>query len=389
MFEGALLLVAATACITTFVAASRSRRSRDELVELRGIVLHEISRSAAFAATSDLLSAAFDTATDGVMVGNLVGEFVVTNEIAKRYTTGHHGEVLLLDTCLAMLVSAIKGESSQQELVTFGQSKQVVSVRSEPVEVDGQLIGAVVVISDITEQRHLVDVRTDFVANVSHELRTPIGALALLAETMVDEADVVVMREFAERMVRESDRLARIVDDLLELSRLDAGLPEDRTVEEVRGLVTDAIDLVASAAEAASISIEVRQGPGDTRVVVTRRQVVSAIFNLLDNAVKYSERGSTIDVSIAAVGSDVLIAVRDQGDGIPTRDLDRIFERFYRVDRARSRGTGGTGLGLSIVRRIVEAHDGEVTVSAHEGEGSTFTLRFPVANAPQHDSARA
>jgi len=221
-------------------------------------------------------------------------------------------------------------------------------------------------------------VRRDFVANVSHELKTPIGALALLAETLGSADDIGVMQQLADRVVREADRLSRIVDDLLDLSTIEAQEAPTREPLPVRVLIAEAVDLVQASADAAKVPLHVAPEPPDVDLYCDARQMRSAIVNLLDNAIKYSSAGSPVEVGACVRDDRVAIIVRDHGIGIPSRDLERIFERFYRVDRARSRDTGGTGLGLSIIRHVAQAHGGDVTVQSREGEGSTFTLSLPV-----------
>jgi two-component system sensor histidine kinase SenX3 len=218
------------------------------------------------------------------------------------------------------------------------------------------------------------------VANVSHELKTPIGALGLLAETMSATDDVGVIRQLADRVVRESDRLARIVDDLLDLSHIEAQEAPTREPLPVSLLVSEAVDHVQAAADAAGVQITITPRPPTVEISCDHRQLRSALANLIDNAIKYSNAGDAIEVGARIDRARVALVVRDHGIGIPTRDLERIFERFYRVDRARSRETGGTGLGLAIVRHVAQVHGGEVTVESREGEGSTFTLYLPLAS---------
>jgi two-component system sensor histidine kinase SenX3 len=234
---------------------------------------------------------------------------------------------------------------------------------------------------DVSEARRIENMRRDFVANVSHELKTPIGALGLLAETMAGEEDAEMLRRLAGRVLHESERLERTVEDLLDLSILEAQESPERELIAVDRLMADAAERMASTAEAAEIPIELIEPAGDILVACDRRQVTSALFNLLDNAVKYSEEGGKVEFSAQVEGFTVAISVRDHGIGIPHRDLERIFERFYRVDRTRSRATGGTGLGLAIVRHVAQAHQGEVSVESQEGHGSTFTLKLPLAAA--------
>ena len=189
-------------------------------------------------------------------------------------------------------------------------------------------------------------------------------------------------RRLSERVLAEAQRLGRIVEDLLDLSRIEsAGATAGEPIAVV-GLVDEAVERVRPVAEHRRVAIQVTDVPDRLRVVGERRQLMSAFVNLLDNAVQYSDAGSRVDVDVGAGGSWIQVAVRDRGIGIPARDIERIFERFYRVDRSRARDTGGTGLGLAIVRHVAEVHGGEVVVESREGEGSTFTLRLPSAGGP-------
>jgi two-component system sensor histidine kinase SenX3 len=227
------------------------------------------------------------------------------------------------------------------------------------------------------------------VANVSHELKTPIGALALLAETMAAGEDSPVNTQLADRVQHEASRLAHIVDDLLDLSLIEAQEAPTREPVPVHAVLHEAAERVRGAAGAAGIPLSVPPVATDLAVSGDRSQLVSAVTNLLDNAVKYSERGESVDVDASAADGVICISVRDHGIGIPSRDLERIFERFYRVDRARSRATGGTGLGLSIVRHVAQAHGGDVTVESIEGEGSTFRLRLPLSSSSDRNLSEA
>jgi two-component system sensor histidine kinase SenX3 len=237
---------------------------------------------------------------------------------------------------------------------------------------DGRVL---VAIDDVSERVRLDAVRTDFVANISHELKTPVGALALLAETIEGCDEIEDVRPLAARMVDEAHRAGGTIDDLLELSRIELAEPER---EEIPALivVSEAVARHRLAADRAGLAVHV-DVDRECVLFCDRLQVVSAIANLLDNSIKYSDRGGEIAVTGRQDESMIEITVTDRGVGIPARDLDRVFERFYRVDRARSRETGGTGLGLAIVRHVVNNHGGEATVVSREGEGSTFTLRLP------------
>ena len=239
--------------------------------------------------------------------------------------------------------------------------------------------GAILVlIDDLAEERRVDVVRRDFVANVSHELKTPVGALSLLAEAVLaasDDPDQV--RHFAERMTVEAARLSHLVQDVIDLSRLQGDDPLTRAeVIDVDELVRRAVDEVRTLAARQEIEL-VTSEPCRGLVYGDERQLLAALRNLLANAIAYSPSHTRVAVGTRTSESIVEIAVKDQGIGIASNDLDRVFERFYRVDPARSRVTGGTGLGLAIVKHVTQNHGGECTVWSEVGVGSTFTLRLP------------
>jgi two-component system sensor histidine kinase SenX3 len=333
------------------------------------------------------LLAALDEATDAIVVVDRIGREVVRNAPARGFDGSRHGEVLARDAIDELLQTALGGVTSQRELQLYGPPRQVLQLRSFPLRRDGEVVGAVAFTRDISESRRVESVRRDFVANVSHELKTPIGALGLLAETMAATDDANVVHQLADRVVREADRLSRIVDDLLDLSQIEAREAPSRAPIPVRVLVNESVDLVQSAADLAEVPIVITPAPPNIEVSCDRRQMRSALVNLLDNAIKYSGPGAAVEVGARIEGDGVALVVRDHGIGIPTRDLERIFERFYRVDRARSRDTGGTGLGLAIVRHVAQAHGGDVTVESREGEGSSFTVHVPIASGNGRSSS--
>jgi two-component system sensor histidine kinase SenX3 len=233
-------------------------------------------------------------------------------------------------------------------------------------------------VEDRTRERRVEAVRRDFVANVSHELKTPVGAIKLLAEAVADASeDPEAVERFARRMLTESDRLSRMVQQIIELSRLQGDEPlEAPAVVDVDEVVKRSVDITMMDASNKHISVVTGGTPGLT-VFGSEEQVSAAITNLVSNAVAYSGDDSTVLVSTKPNEDMVEISVVDQGIGIPQDELDRIFERFYRVDPARHRSTGGTGLGLSIVKHVAATHGGEVRVWSLEGQGSTFTLSLP------------
>ncbi|MGW7021904.1 sensor histidine kinase [Streptomyces decoyicus] len=241
-------------------------------------------------------------------------------------------------------------------------------------------------VEDLTEARRIEAVRRDFVANVSHELKTPVGALSLLSEAVMDASDdPEAVERFAGRMQNEATRLTNLVQELIDLSRVQNDNPlEDAEPVRVDELVAEAMDRCRQQAGTKQITMAVG-GADDLHVWGNRGQLAAALGNLVENAVNYSPARTRVGIAgrrVSAPGGDLIeIAVTDQGIGISERDRDRVFERFYRVDPARSRATGGTGLGLAIVKHVAASHGGEVTVWSAEGQGSTFTLRLPEAGA--------
>jgi len=254
--------------------------------------------------------------------------------------------------------------------------RELLEVRARATVIGNGAI--LILVDDLSDDRRVDAVRRDFVANVSHELKTPVGALSLLAEAIVSAPDdVEQVRHFAERMQLEASRLGNLIQDVIDLSRLQGDDPVLRAeIVPVEELIVRAIDEVRTAANAASIEFVVGE-PSDALIYGDRNQILTALRNLLGNAVAYSPAGTRIAIGCRLVDDIIDISVTDQGVGIPAAELERIFERFYRVDPARSRVTGGTGLGLSIVKHVCQNHGGECTVWSEVGVGSTFTLRLP------------
>ncbi len=271
------------------------------------------------------------------------------------------------------------GEIRESEIETagrkFGQESTTFAVRVAPLGSHGQVL---VLAEDQTERHRVEAVRRDFVANVSHELKTPVGALSLLAETIQDAADdPEAVTRFAGRMQHEAARLTYLVQDLITLSRIQGGepIPTPGRVP-IDEAVHEAIDRCNTKASSKDITL-VAGGAEGLNIWGDEELLVTALRNLIDNAVAYSPEHTRVVVSARPAGGSVEVSVSDQGIGIPESAQERIFERFFRVDAARSRATGGTGLGLAIVKHVAVAHGGEVTVWSKEGSGSTFTLRLP------------
>jgi two-component system phosphate regulon sensor histidine kinase PhoR len=247
-------------------------------------------------------------------------------------------------------------------------------------EGDDGAVGAVVVLNDVTRLKRLEAVRRDFVANVSHELKTPVTSIKGFTETLLDGAseDPEASRRFLRIIAGQADRLNSIIEDLLALSALEATREGRPALEEadVCDVVTVAVEVCEPKAQAKGINIDT-QCAGSVFAPINPPLLEQAVVNLIDNAVKYSPEGSEIGVRLEEIGDQVVIRVADHGPGIPREHLTRLFERFYRVDKARSRDLGGTGLGLSIVKHIAQVHGGRVSVESTLGRGSTFSIYLP------------
>ncbi len=316
--------------------------------------------------------------SSAVVVG---ADDAVLKASAPAYALGVVSGTSLLSPELAELVAEVRRDGQIRETELYleraGATPRYVTVRCAPLS--STLVLAL--IEDRTRERRVEAVRRDFVANVSHELKTPVGAIKLLADAVSDAADdPVAVRRFAGRMQTESDRLSRLVQQIIELSRLQDDDPLDSpVVVSVDDVVGSAVDATAIDANARRIQV-VTGGVRGLKVFGNEEQVRAAVANLVANAVAYSGDDSTVLVSTKGLEESVEISVVDQGIGIPSSELDRIFERFYRVDPARHRSTGGTGLGLSIVKHVAATHGGDIRVWSLEGQGSTFTLTLPRAH---------
>jgi two-component system sensor histidine kinase SenX3 len=422
------------------------------------------------------LRRSLDTFPQGVVLCDENGAVVYRNTRADALMTSRHDDALAAQVVTELLEDAWDTGAAERTLDLYGPPRRTLTVRAQLIDDGRRPLGVIAVIEDVSERRRLEEVRRDFVANVSHELKTPMGALGLLAETLVAEPDENVARRLASRIHTEAFRVSRIIDDLLDLSRIESEAAPPREPVPVNLVMAEAVERVRATAEQRAITIILEELEPQVVVLGDRRQLVSAMHALVENAVNYSYDASTVTVSAhvapstletpgswsagmvrsaaqtanggsAARAPDapdvprasrvpeaaesarvtalrgpnegpigvheaasaaaeplpqlpvqatnggggateeaqmppsrdtVRISVIDHGVGIPARDLERIFERFYRVDQGRSRDTGGTGLGLSIVRHVASNHRGWVEVQSREGEGSTFTLVLPL-----------
>ena len=288
------------------------------------------------------------------------------------------------DRLAGLARSALRDGKVYEELVTLPPSQRrepptVLEVRASQLRDDRVLL----LLDDHTRAQRVEESRRDFVANISHELKTPVGAVGLLSEAIADAADdPVAVERFAARLQTESTRLSKLVTEIIDLSRLQFDNPvEGAQAVQVDTVIQEALDRCRAAAERRRIRL-VRGGATGLQVVGDKAMLVTALVNLVENAIVYSDENTRVAVGVRVREEIVEITVTDQGIGIPESEVDRIFERFYRVDPARSRQTGGTGLGLSIVKHIVAAHRGQVSVWSTPGAGSTFTVRLPMHPVP-------
>lgn len=406
-----------------------SRRLRPQREILEGLLRRSREAEAA-AGTAEAQLLRLRTGIDELAVGVVLcdpdGTELLRNRRAVDLAVARHGEALVAKAVDELLADACRGTAGSR-LVELTQSRHAYSVVAMPLpspaasrpndgagsggtasddgsDLSGsggagstgrkRLLGALAVVRDITEQLRVDRMRRDFVANVSHELKTPVGALALLVEALISDA-AIAGSPLVERIENQIERVTRTIDDLMMLSYLEEDSDHVDSRADLTMVVAGAIERIAEPAEQRGVKVLVgdrapascsgpaadRSQPAEGQPPAVVRgstvQLESAVFNLLDNAVKYSEPGGTVDVSVIADGDRVGVSVQDQGIGIPEPEQDRIFERFYRVDSARSRDTGGTGLGLSMVRHVVINHGGDVEVSSREGSGSVFVIRFP------------
>jgi two-component system sensor histidine kinase SenX3 len=334
-------------------------------------------------ARAELLSEAIAAAGFGVLVVDEAGLTVFANPAAQRYARARHGDALAEEQLRKLIKKVTKHRRNvRKELELFTPTRRVMGLHGVPLEDgDGHRRGAAIFLEDLTARRRVDAIRKDFVANASHELKTPLGALSILSEALATTDDLETRQRLADRLALETTRMSRLVDDILDLSLVEgtAGETMPLAIDEV---IADAVKHVDVSGREAGVPIETSHaGPG-VLIAGDRHQLVSAFSNLLENAIKYTsvaENDPAVAVQVAAreQGDAVVVEVADRGIGMAQQHLDRIFERFYRIDPARSRETGGTGLGLAIVRHVVLNHGGTIEVDSELGVGSTFRIELP------------
>ena len=356
------------------------------LEEVTGAAHSAVSESSA---ESIRLRRSLDTLPLGLVLCDEAGGVIFRNTQAENLMASRYGDAIAAQAVTDVLAEGWSSGVAERTIDIYGPPRRTLTIRATVIDDGRRSLGVLAVIEDVSERRRLEDIRRDFIANVSHELKTPMGALGLLAETLQFERDPSVAQRLAERINNEAFRVNRIIEDLLDLSRIEGQGSPSREPIAVSLIVADSIERIRTSAEQHDVKIDFDEPEANLVVFGDRRQLTSALHALLENAVVYSPRGGGVEITIErveattnadgeSVGPCVHVAIRDQGVGIPAKDLERIFERFYRVDPGRARETGGTGLGLSIVRHVAQNHGGTVLVDSREGDGSTFTLELPM-----------
>ena len=369
---------AAIATFLAFFLSKRSTRKLNNAIKSESLVTTK--------APEDQLERfmdALDLLPIGIVIVDLKLNRRVRNNAAAAMTGVRYVDILV-DQAVDAMIDEIKVAKSGNRIL------EAVAGTTRYFKISGQAMDdqrGIVTVEDITEKSRIDTVQTDFVANLSHELKTPIGAVAALADSLNGETETEVVWRLAERIVTESHRMSRIVDDLLDLSRVEFGGTEEWTDIDLATVLVEVVSTNQHAAKRQGLGLSLT-GSAELLVRGDRSQLISVFSNLVDNAIKYSEIGGIVNVSSTIKGEEIMVSVTDHGIGIAERDQKRIFERFYRVDKARSRATGGTGLGLSIVRHIVLEHGGAIDIRSEEGVGSTFTVRLPRVAVKTKDLAK-
>ncbi len=370
-----------------------SVQSNDEIGDLAGAFNYMSEQVKArieeVSANKSRLEAVLLSMFEGVMVVDTEGRILLMNQALRdflRITTDPLGkkplEVIrnievqeMVDNTLNYKQGLVSGEIS----VLLPEEKALL-VHAMPIKKDTDIQGAVLVFHDVTNLRRLEKIRQDFVANVSHELRTPVSSIKGYAETLLEGAlkDKKNVNDFLKTILSDSNRLASLIDDLLDLSKIESGkLRMENKPHKLLPIVEKVVATLKRQIEDKSIALKIDIPKNMPDILADETRIKQALLNLIDNAVKYNHQGGKITISAKENNNFIQVDIVDTGIGIPEKDLPRLFERFYRVDKARSRELGGTGLGLSIVKHIIQAHNGEVFVQSVEGQGSTFSFTIP------------
>jgi signal transduction histidine kinase len=376
-----LVAVLLVALVASIVAAARFRsslgRERRRATDTEAMLDSEIRAEADLVEVRGLILRSME---EGVLLFDGGGRLAFANSALSEHLNGAPDDVeglFPIELQRAVRRAGASTEPVRVEVETGSPSRWLRGT-AQAVGGNGSVL---LVVRDVTDARRLEAIRRDFVANASHELKTPVASIRAAAETLRHGAieDPPAALRFTEQLEREAMRLSRIVSDLLDLSRLETG---SELIERVRldSVAADEVERLEDRAKEAGVELSRSTDP-DATVMGSGRDLALLARNLVDNAIRYTPEGGRVEVRVRVDGDHAVLSVSDTGIGIPQRDLPRIFERFYRVDRARSRETGGTGLGLAIVKHVAENHGGEVTVTSELAAGSAFEVRLPVAGA--------
>ena len=332
------------------------------------------------------LIAALDSLNYGIAIYGQDDQLIHTNPYASSFLSGVHSGALIADAIDELFQTRDGQEVIDQELDVFDNShpssvthsrKKTFYIILRELSIEGNQIGSVVTIEDISEQERLESVRRDFISNISHELKTPIGAIALLTETLLGEPDTDLVQKFAPNILQETERLSETIDDLLSLSRIEHGSTDSFNQIDILKCAEQAIDRVNIFAKQNEVTVLTSFPPAPVHLFGDELQLTSAFYNILENSVKYKRiNQGNVHLTVQQLDDFIEVEISDNGIGIPTKDLDRIFERFYCVDRSHS--GSGVGLGLAIVRHVIVNHEGVIRIESTEGVGTTFFIQFPI-----------
>lgn len=363
-------------------SAPKRRWQRQEALDS---ALQRLARSSSQAQRErSQLAGALQATTLGIVITDDHGVVTLANQAAGEFLGARQGEAIeearLGDAIEQSILNRI---SISTEIELYTPVRRVLEVGVVPLDFGVESVGAVAYIQDLTERRRGEAMQRDFIANVSHGLKTPLSALAALTEaTATNLDDPQVAARMAERLHDEADRLSALVDEILDLSQAEALAGHDEVVE-ASALVSSVAELTAQVAGKRGVQLITEPAPAEARVSGDRRRLRAMLINLVENAIDASdsiegEDQPRIWLRTSVAGEQVVFEVTDEGIGIPAKHINRIFGRFYRVDRARSSASGGTGLGLSIAQHVARNHGGDVTVASNEGQGTTFTVTLPM-----------
>ena len=390
IFAALFGLSACSALALYFISSSHAALLRGLLIALPIQIVLAVVIALRLERSVDILRSLLSSMAEGVIAVDADLRITQVNQAAgtilkidPKMAIGRSAREVIHEPAVIELIEEVRRQNrtAEQDFELSGERPCHLHLQAGPMDSDSRAVGVVAVFSDVTRMRELEGMRRNFVSNVSHELRTPLTSIQGFAETLLNPAvkDPDEVRKFLQIIQRHATRLGRIIDDILTLSSIERDAESNQIelkVEQIRPALASAVEICGKRAENKKIKIELECAENIV-APIDSHLLEQAIINLIDNAIRYSDEGKIIRVEGERVGAEIHLRVIDQGIGIPEKQLPRIFERFYRVDKARSRELGGTGLGLSIVKHISLAHRGSVEVQSQVGRGSRFTIRLP------------